>query len=62
VLPTGRLARARGPLAVEDFGHWMQAQIVDREGLASIAGAVSVVAEAEGLVAHRHAVEARFES
>jgi histidinol dehydrogenase len=62
VLPTGRLARARGPLAVEDFGHWMQAQVVDREGLASIAAAVSVVAEAEGLVAHRHAVEARFQS
>jgi len=62
VLPTGRLARARGPLAVEDFGHWMQAQLVDREGLASIASAVGIVADAEGLVAHRHAIEARFES
>jgi histidinol dehydrogenase len=62
VLPTGRLARSRGPLAVEDFGHWMQVQLLDREGLASIASAVGVVAEAEGLVAHRHAVEARFES
>ena len=62
VLPTGRMARARGPLCVEDFGHWMQAQFVGREGLEAIAGAVSAVAEAEGLVAHRHAVEARFES
>ncbi len=62
VLPTGRMARARGPLAVEDFGHWMQVQVVDRDGLASIAPAVVAVAEAEGLVAHRHAVEARFEA
>ncbi len=60
VLPTGRLARARGPLSVEDFGHWMQAQIVDRDGLASITPAVAAVAEAEGLVAHRRAVEIRF--
>ncbi len=60
VLPTGRLARAYGPLAVEDFGHWMQAQVVDRQGLASIAPAVAAVAEAEGLIAHRRAVEIRF--
>ncbi len=60
VLPTGRLARAYGPLSVEDFGHWMQAQVVDRQGLASIAPAVAAVAEAEGLIAHRRAVEIRF--
>ena len=61
VLPTGRLARAHGPLSVEDFGHWMQAQMVDRDGLAFIAPAVAAVAEAEGLIAHRRAVEIRFE-
>ncbi len=61
VLPTGRLARAHGPLSVEDFGHWMQAQTVDRDGLAFIAPAVAAVAEAEGLIAHRRAVEIRFE-
>ena len=60
VLPTGRLARVYGPLSVEDCGHWMQAQVVSRDGLASIADAVAVVAEAEGLLAHRHAVEIRF--
>lgn len=62
VLPTGRLARVRGPLGVTDFGHWMQAQLVDRAGLASIASAVGAVAEAEGLPAHRRAVEIRFET
>jgi hypothetical protein len=40
----------------------MQAQVVDRAGLASIASAVGALAEAEGLPAHRRAVEIRFET
>jgi histidinol dehydrogenase len=61
VLPTGRLARAYGALAVESFGHWLQLQTVTREGLAGIRDAVATVAETEGLTAHRRAVEIRFE-
>lgn len=61
VLPTARLARAYGALSVESFGRWMQVQRVTREGLASILPAVAAVAEAEGLSAHRRAVEIRFE-
>jgi histidinol dehydrogenase len=61
VLPTGRLARAYGALSVESFGRWMQVQRVSRDGLASIMPAVAAVAEAEGLTAHRRAVEIRFE-
>jgi histidinol dehydrogenase len=61
VLPTAGGARAYGPLSVEAFGRWMQAQRVTREGLAAILPAVAAVAEAEGLVAHRRAVEIRFE-
>jgi histidinol dehydrogenase len=61
VLPTARLARAYGALSVESFGRWMQVQRVTREGLASILPAVAAVAEAEGLTAHRRAVEIRFE-
>ena len=61
VLPTGRLARAYSALGVTDFGHWLQVNRVTREGLASIRGTVAVVAEAEGLTAHRRAVEIRFE-
>jgi histidinol dehydrogenase len=60
VLPTGRLARSFGPLAVESFGHWVQVQRVSRDGLAAIRRTVATIAEAEGLVAHREAVEARF--
>jgi histidinol dehydrogenase len=61
VLPTGRLARAYGALSVETFGRWLQVQRVTREGLASIRETVGVVAEAEGLTAHRRAVDIRFE-
>jgi histidinol dehydrogenase len=61
VLPTAGGARAYGPLSVEAFGRWMQAQRVTRDGLAAILPAVAAVADAEGLVAHRRAVEIRFE-
>ncbi len=61
VLPTARLARAYSALGVTDFGRWLQVQHVTREGLASIAETVGIVAEAEGLTAHRRAVEIRFE-
>jgi histidinol dehydrogenase len=61
VLPTGRLARSLGALSVESFGKWMQVQEVTRDGLASIRDTVAALAEAEGLEAHRRAVEVRFE-
>ena len=62
VLPTGRLARSYGALGVEAFGKWLQVQRVTREGLASVRDTVATVAEAEGLSAHRQALEIRFES
>jgi histidinol dehydrogenase len=61
VLPTARGARAYSPLGVESFGRWMQVDRITRDGLARIAHAVAAVAEAEGLTAHRRAVEIRFE-
>jgi len=61
VLPTGGLARAYGPLAVEAFGKYNQVQRITREGLAALRPAIRTLAEAEGLLAHRDAVEARFE-
>jgi histidinol dehydrogenase len=60
VLPTGGLARASGALAVETFGKFSQVQRIDREGLASIRETIGTLAEAEGLLAHRDAVEIRF--
>lgn len=60
VLPTGGLARASGALAVETFGKFTQIQRLTREGLAGIRETVGTLAEAEGLLAHRDAVEIRF--
>jgi histidinol dehydrogenase len=60
VLPTGGLARSSGALSVEAFGKFVQVQRIDRDGLAAIREAVGVVARAEGLEAHREAVEIRF--
>jgi histidinol dehydrogenase len=60
VLPTGGLARASGALAVETYGKFTQIQRVSREGLAGIRGTIRALAEAEGLLAHRDAVEIRF--
>ena len=60
VLPTGGLARSSGALGVEAFGKYIQVQRIDRQGLAAIRDAVGAVATAEGLIAHREAVEMRF--
>jgi histidinol dehydrogenase len=60
VLPTGGLARGSGGLAVEAYGKFVQVQRVDKEGLAHIRETVATLAEAEGLHAHRDAVEIRF--
>jgi histidinol dehydrogenase len=60
VLPTGGLARSSGALSVEAFGKFVQVQRISRAGLAGIREAVRAVAEVEGLVAHRDAVEIRF--
>lgn len=61
VLPTGGLARSCGPLAVETFGKFNQVQRITREGLAALRPSICTLAEAEGLLAHRDAVEVRFE-
>lgn len=60
VLPTGGLARSCGPLAVEAFGRYSQVQRLDADGLNAIAATIRTLAEAEGLTAHRNAVDARF--
>ena len=61
VLPTGGLARSCNPLAVETFGRFSQVQRIDREGLGSIAETIRTLATAEGLTAHRNAVDVRLD-
>jgi histidinol dehydrogenase len=61
VLPTGGLARSCGALAVETYGKYVQVQRLTRDGLAGLRSTIGTLAAAEGLFAHRDAVEARFE-
>jgi len=61
VLPTGGLARSCGALSTESYGKFMQVQRITRDGLAAIRDAVEAISEAEGLMAHKRAVELRFE-
>jgi histidinol dehydrogenase len=61
VLPTGGLARSCGALSTESYGKFIQVQRITRDGLAAIRDAVESISEAEGLSAHKRAVELRFE-
>jgi histidinol dehydrogenase len=61
VLPTGGLAVAYGPLSVEDCGSWRQVQTLTELGLERLRPTICSLAEAEGLTAHKLAVEIRFE-
>jgi histidinol dehydrogenase len=61
VLPTGGLAAEHGPLSVEDFGSWRQVQTLTREGLEALRPTIAALAAAEGLTAHKLAVDIRFE-
>lgn len=60
VLPTGGLARAAGPLSVEDFGSWRQVQNLTEIGLSGLLPTIAALADAEGFTAHRMAAELRF--
>jgi histidinol dehydrogenase len=61
VLPTGGLARSSSPLSVEAYGKFVQVQRITRSGLRRIRTTIGTLAEAEGLLAHRDAVEVRFD-
>lgn len=61
VLPTGGLAAACGPLAVEDYGSWTQVQELDEAGLRTILPTIQTLSAAEGLDAHGLAASIRFD-
>jgi histidinol dehydrogenase len=59
VLPTSGGARSRGGLSTWDFVRCTSVQQLTRGGLESLVPVVSTLAQAEGLAAHRRAVEVR---
>src|SRR2546429_9122695 len=59
VLPTGGGSRSRGGLSTWDFVRCTTVQELSEAGLRKLAPVVFALADAEGLVAHRRAVEVR---
>src|SRR2546428_2068427 len=59
VLPTNGGARTRGGLSTADFVRCTSVQHIAAAGLRSLGPVVTALADAEGLVAHRRAVEVR---
>jgi len=59
VLPTAGWARRRGGLSTADFVKCVSVQEISRSGFARLADSAEMLAEAEGLLAHRNAVRIR---
>ena len=59
VLPTSGWARRRGGLSAADFVKVISTQSIGSRGFANLADDVSVLARAEGLLAHENAVRVR---
>lgn len=62
VLPTGGAARYSSPLSVRDFLKTSCVQKITKEGLGRLRETVGVLAESEGLHAHKKSVEERFKT
>jgi histidinol dehydrogenase len=60
VLPTGGAARFSSQLSVRDFLKTSSIQKIDRKGLEVIAKTIKIIANAEGLEAHRRSIEERL--
>jgi len=59
VLPTGGWARKRGGLSAADFVKCINVQTISKHGFLRLADTVEILAESEGLLAHRNAVRIR---
>jgi histidinol dehydrogenase len=59
VLPTGGWARKRGGLSATDFVKCISVQSITRKGFLRLGHTVEILAESEGLMAHRNAVRIR---
>ncbi|MGH9398595.1 MAG: histidinol dehydrogenase [Terriglobia bacterium] len=61
VLPTAGAARVRGGLTAADFVKSISVQRLSRAGLRRLRRTIVTLAETEGLKAHAHSVQTRFE-
>ena len=60
VLPTAGWARSRAGLSAADFVKCISVQTISRKGFRSLAADVRILAQAENLLAHDHAVAVRL--
>lgn len=60
-LPTQGAARYRGPLSVMDFVRWPSVVDLSRSEFEALAPVACALAEAEGLLGHRRAIQLRME-
>jgi len=58
-LPTSGFAKSCSGLSVSDFGKWVTFQTATRDGLRRLGPIVELMADREGLVAHKQASEFR---
>ena len=61
-LPTNGFARAYSGVSVDSFVKKITYQKLSKEGIAAIGKSVEIMAAAEGLNAHKHAVSIRLET
>lgn len=61
ILPTGGGAKVQGGVSVDTFLRGSTIQRLDTEGLSALRDTVQTLATAEGLEAHAHSVEVRFQ-
>ncbi|MFA6550289.1 MAG: histidinol dehydrogenase [Candidatus Gracilibacteria bacterium] len=58
-LPTSGYAKMFNPLSAESFGKMMQVQEISKNGFKNLKKAVEIIAESEGLTAHKNAITIR---
>jgi histidinol dehydrogenase len=61
ILPTGGVARLTGGLSAASFVKVITTQRLSRAGLAGLRKTITALAHTEGLRAHAHSVDTRFE-
>lgn len=61
ILPTGGGARVHGGVSVDTFLRASTIQRLDHQALAKLRDTITTLAKAEGLEAHAHSVDSRFE-
>jgi histidinol dehydrogenase len=62
ILPTSGMARLRGGLTAADFVKTISVQQLSMQGLSHLRYAIATLATTEGLKAHAHSVETRFDA